>query len=267
MQTLNFSASADELDLQGKLSKRITPKTARVKYQNHSTLQLLKSDINKYSLEIDALSEINTESRNECNTLVENIEAISKGLNHNIDMITETNRKLERSNAKLNYSIDRQAYLIKKISSLYRDLSLSGIDIKKFDNVEFDLIVKLTGKEYKVKNFDINESIRKMINQTPYFKGVKGHEDFLRRCSSLVKDSNEVIFRLPKFTGNGYQEKINKLKAYNEEMHAKIAEEINELSYEKDRIVNQASTSNSKIPNSKKYLDILLSTNDDLYAF
>ena len=251
-----------------KNSVYVTPRMTKSYVHTPLSIENLKSEITKFDKEIESLSTKNASSRGKCSKYIKNIEAITKGLDKNIDMLTETNDNLEITNCDLRDLINRQNALMIQLSLLYRELESSGVDLKKFENVDYNFLVRINGEEIPVKDHSINDEIRDIINRYEYFSGCRSYDEFLKRCQMLVEEtSTNHHHAIPKFKCKNYQEKIDKLNEYNEKMHAKLAEEMNQLVLEKDNI--QRNFNYSKYGDKYKIENYITAKeiDDDIFSF
>lgn len=241
-----------ELNDLSSLSQFSTPNTHRISSKSPEDLSNLISDIDNLAIEISAYAEKNANARLKCKELEEDIEKMTNELNQHIDESEKANRELEMKNQQIQDKIDIQESLKQQLVDYYAALASQGINLKKFRNVDYNLLVSLAGGEIPVSD-ELNSEIQMIISSEPFFQNCRTNEDFISRCSDLVQEaSSPASYAKPTAKGSDWEEKIMKLQQYHDQTHSKIANEMKILSQERDELMKEL----KYINNSKQNNDI-----------
>ena len=228
-----------ELNDLSSLSQFSTPNTHRISSKSPEDLSNLINDIDNLAIEISEYAEKNANLRLKCKELEENIEEITNELNQHIDESEKANQKLVTEIQQVQNKIQNQEKLKDQLVDLYESLASQGINLQKFQNVDYNLLVFLAGGEIPVED-EINSEIQMIISSEPFFQNCRTNEDFISRCSDLVQEaSNSLSVTKPSSIALNYEELILKLQQKHDQKHAEIANEMKMLSQERDELLKQ----------------------------
>lgn len=245
------SVTIDLTDLSS-VSHFSTPNTHRISSKSPEDLSNLINDIDNLAIEISEYAEKNANARLKCKELEENIEEITNELNQHIDESEKANQNLEMEIQKIQAKIKNQENLKDQLIDYYERLASQGIDLKKFQGVDYDLLVFLAGGEIPIVD-ELNSEIQMIISTEPFFQNCRTNEDFINRCSDLVQEaSNSNSIAKPSTKGTNYEELILKLQQKHDQKHAEIANEMKILSQERDELLKEIKyIKNAKPPNNE----------------
>lgn len=228
-----------ELNDLSSLSQFSTPNTYRISSKSPEDLSNLINDIDNLAIEISEYAEKNANLRLKCKELEENIEEITNELNQHIDESEKANQKLVMEIQQVQNKIQNQEKLKDQLVELYESLASQGINLQKFQNVDYNLLVFLAGGEIPVVD-ELNSEIQMIISSEPFFQNCRTNEDFINRCSELVQEaSNSLSVTKPSSIALNYEELILKLQQKHDQKHSEIANEMKILSQERDELLKQ----------------------------
>ncbi|OHT13429.1 hypothetical protein TRFO_16415 [Tritrichomonas foetus] len=212
----------------------ISPKKSQSDFDN------IINDIESISLKIDAYAEKNLKYRLKMNKLSQQMEAITKALATNIEILEEENQVIEGKNQKLRDLVDKQELLKGQLVEYYHELCDQGVNLKDYKNVDYDLLVNLAGCEYNTNLAVTNKEIRKIVETQAFFNGCDSNKAFLDRCFNLVDAAVcPNHYEKPTTKGLSYLEKIILLQDYHDQTHARIANEVKVLGLKRDELLKE----------------------------
>lgn len=217
--------------------------------------QDLINDIEDLSAKINEYAEKNVIARTKYKELETQVDAITNALSQNVDILNEENRKLELRNQEIQTKIEIQEDLMRKLVLVYKDLATKGVNLKRFDKVDYDLLVHLAGYEIPINEEELNSTIKKITLYEPFFQFCHSNQQFLNRCADLIQMvSDQSAIQIPEPSHLSYEEKILRLQFFHDQTHAKIANEMKNLAAERTELLKslQALSSPNQLKSSPK---------------
>jgi hypothetical protein len=145
--------------------------------------------------ELDAILSENADLCAQCEQLEEHLVRVVKTLEQNLNLCIARNKGTEVEIHQLEHQIELKESLIKRIKSLFADLSHCGLDVTFTETLNLEYYLQLFEEvlPQPIPGCDqFDPTVYHVVSTTPFFRECDGNESFLEKCEELMASIAEL---------------------------------------------------------------------------
>lgn len=241
MNTLNFDDIVFPMN-------QVSPSS---KTANLAEINAVRDDIELIVEKIDEISKENVAVRTSLTRLQNDLAAVTKAHNSNINASQASNQALEEEHQILVEEITRQQELIEKIKPIFTNLYYQGYKFRIHPNLDYEYLCQLCGLEPIEEGNEMNPVISKISRENDYFQDCLTGQEVVDRCKELMDELKELKTHKRDDKADddlvALRQKLAKLQAKLSTETALIAQKMKEKGQEKDEILSKIDYYNRQI--------------------